>query len=529
MPIYNGYDQKEGSDVGDGPFQNSGITMMTEYDNTPVRKNSQNRLVEGLELESKLKHLNRLRLRQELDKEQKQLHPLPNIDDADNLINEEQRFRKPTLSEYELGNIPRLVHRNLPYHQSKQKIAVTNKTIFGSLKLQYILSHDWYHVILRFPTHFSLFCLLSVWTLAILIFAAIYKHIDEQKPDEECGLGTAGKPINFPAAFAFSLETCTTVGYGLPNSTNGYFEPQCNQLQAAIYFQMLWSMLFNAFLFAFIFARLARCEQRGAQVMFSDKAIIEIRDDKWFLHIRVYDMDAAQPVVQAHVRMYCVSWRDYERQTRELIQPHLLHEMRIIHPDDELGASMFTSIPANVTHCIDKFSPLTPPKLRKKVNSLDGNGLVLREVDSEVGHRDSIPCPVCGETFSSFELLERHIAYSKLIENAEDNFPIFGSHSDTSLLWPKHIKPFQLKELDIREQLMDKEIMCVLEGIEPMVSGSFQALQSYKLEDIVFGGRFSPCMSQQNGRIFVDIDKFHEIIPPDESSQHIYDRWNKGQ
>lgn len=61
-----------------------------------------------------------------------------------------------------------------------------------------------------------------------------------------------------------------------------------------------------------------------------------------------------------------------------------------------------------------------------------------------------------------------------------------------------------------------------------MVSGTFQALQSYKLNDIVFGGRFAPCMSQANGKIYVDVDRFHIIVPPNESSTHLYSRYNGG-
>lgn len=439
----------------------------------------------------------------------------------------QRRRRAPTLPEHVLKNIPRLVHRNLPLHQSKQQIAVTNKTVFRSLKLQYILSHDWFHVILRLPTAVSVFWLLAIWTFVILIFAAVYRNIDTRDPEASCGLGKAGEPILFSAAFAFSLETCTTVGYGLPNSVNSFFEASCSGLQTAIYFQMVWSMIFNAFLFAFLFARLARCESRGAQVMFANKAIVENRDGKWFIHVRVYDMDSSQPVVEATVRMYCVSWRDYKKQhTRHMTQPHLLHEMRILNPDDNLGAQMFTSIPANVTHQIDCFSPLAPPKLRRNAGQQaiygNGRGLNLREVDQDVGGR-GCPCPVCGQTFASQDLLQKHIKYQSLVEALNGKIPIEGSHRDTSLTTQASKKPTVVTETQLRNHLQDKEIMVVVEGIEPMVSGTFQALQSYKLEDITFGGRYAPCMSQKGGKIFVDIDNFHTILAPSESSIRNYE------
>lgn len=462
-----------------------------------------------------------------------------------------QRKRRNTFSDDEIHNIPRLVHRNLPFKQSRQEIAVVNKTNFKSLKVQRILSQDWYHVFLRQPTWKSLCMLLSTWTFFIVMWALVYQKLDRDNPAVACGLGPVGEPIGFTPAFAFSLETCTTVGYGLPNGTNGFFESDCLGLQIAIYFQMTWSMLFNAFLFAFLFARLARCESRGAQVLFSNKAIMEYRDGKWLLHVRVYDFDSSQPVVEAHVKMYCVSWRDYERQTRDLVQPHLLHLMRILQPDDQLGAPLFTSIPANVTHQIDAYSPLAPLRVRKRLKYLEHGGLPLREADTVCGNRDGVLCPVCGETYTTMDALKRHVEYQRLVEK-KDEYPEQGSHLDPRLITPNLFKPLMLTEEQIREQLRDKEIVVVVEGIErkylflyliisnrkmnpklthvyaAMVSGTFQALQSYKLSDIVFGGRFAPCMSQGGGKIFVDVDKFHNVLPPNDVSMHRYSKYNGG-
>lgn len=217
--------------------------------------------------------------------------------------------------------------------------------------------------------------------------------MDSLNPMVECGLGSAGNPIAFGPAFAFSLETCTTVGYGLPNGTNSFFEPECGHLQVFIYFQMVFSMLFNAFLFAFLFARLARCEQRGTQILFCNKAIIEKRNGKWLMHVRVYDYASSLPIVEAHARMYCVSWRDYEKQTRDLVQPHLLHQMRILQPDDDLGSSLFTSIPGNLTHQIDVFSPLLPKLHKKASKRMDSGGLVLRQIDQYI-NGTGFMCPV---------------------------------------------------------------------------------------------------------------------------------------
>lgn len=79
-----------------------------------------------------------------------------------------------------------------------------------------LLLLDWFHVFLRLPTYVSVTLLLSIWTLFILIFAKIYVGIDTSNNALDCGLGDPGTPIAWGTAFAFSLETCTTVGCKQP-------------------------------------------------------------------------------------------------------------------------------------------------------------------------------------------------------------------------------------------------------------------------------------------------------------------------
>ena len=170
--------------------------------------------------------------------------------------------------------IPRFIRRNRPFHQSANEVAILHN---HGPKIWWLRRHDWFHALARLPTWKSGVLLLGIWTLMIILFAGIYMGFDRRNPELNCGLGIENEPIEFGAAFAFSLETCTTVGYGLPSGTNAFFE-SCQGIQTAIYFQMVWSMMFNAFLFAFFFTSLGRCDARGAQVLFSDKAVMSIID-----------------------------------------------------------------------------------------------------------------------------------------------------------------------------------------------------------------------------------------------------------
>mmetsp|Transcript_20140 Transcript_20140/g.48102 ORF Transcript_20140/g.48102 Transcript_20140/m.48102 type:complete len:462 (+) Transcript_20140:43-1428(+) len=393
-------------------------------------------------------------------------------------------------------SIPRLVRRNLTFNQSKNVVRVSHNK---GIQIFELLRHDWFHVFLRQNTFLSTVFLISVWTTMILVFAGLYVAFDNRDAEKNCGLGQAGDPIHFGAAFAFSLETSTTVGYGLPNSGNAYFEAGCGGLQTLIYFQMVWSMMFNAFLFAFFYNRLGRCEARGAQVVLSNKAIVHSERGQIRFQIRIFDVDARYPVVEAHVRLYAVS--------RTKPVPRLL---RTIQPDDELGGVLFLSLPCVVTHHIDVYSMLHPP-VEEPINSL---GLGLRQVDGATGGRDEFICPVCGESYGTHERWVRHVRYQKVIE-ANDEYPVENTHlslKEEDLIPPLYPTP-SLKEL--REHFKEEiaEIICVVEGIDPLMSGTFQALQSYQFEDIVWNEKasFAPCLHIAKKDFTVDLDRFHEI------------------
>jgi hypothetical protein len=420
----------------------------------------------------------------------------------------------------------------------------------------------------------------TIWTMFLLFFAGIYVWVDNADPQVDCGLGKSGHPIRFHGAFAFSLETTTTVGYGIPNSGNAFFE-NCPELQAAIYFQMLCSMFFNAFLLSFVFARLARSEARAAQVLFSNKAIInrEVLENgitRYMLSTRIYDADSRYPIVEAHVRLYAVKHMSMHAD-KDARFPIKMEAMRIAKPNDDYGALLYTSIPITCKHHIDIYSPILPPGLRNlgpengrvMQNSgfvMDRCGLDLRESDSYVGSRDSLRCVICGETYPTVANLIQHIQFNQLVEKHSGGIPIMGSHQelDVKSIFKDQTQPALGNDnnnvtqslttdskIDIdkptppwydeyKRYLVDSniEILCIMEAIDPITSGTFQAIQSYTAEDIEFDREFAPCVLtddveevgwQKNlvlkcirrafvgrtavGRsIKIDLDTFHETV-----------------
>jgi len=169
----------------------------------------------------------------------------------------------------------RLILRNLPFHQSRNVVSIRHSGK-DALQMASLLKEDWLHVMLRLPTAVTMFGLLTIWAASIFVFAAIYQAVDNAYEFTDCGLSSSFGKLSFGGFFAFSLQTCTTVGYGLPGSTQAFFE-SCPLIQVVIFCQMTYSMLFHAFAVALLFVRYARSESRGNQVIMSQTCCIRIR------------------------------------------------------------------------------------------------------------------------------------------------------------------------------------------------------------------------------------------------------------
>ena len=188
-------------------------------------------------------------------------------------------------------DLPRMVHRNLPFYQSRNRVKVKNSAYKLLWRLMIL---DWFHTLLRLPAYLSISFLLFLWVLLVAFYAFIYWYLDNiQYGHIDCGLGpTPQAPIAFMGAFAFSLETCTTVGYGLPGASDAFFEEGCELLVITIFAQMMWSMMFNAFLFSFFFSLMSKSEFRSSQIIFTNKLLINVSvcGQKAYARLQCYDI-----------------------------------------------------------------------------------------------------------------------------------------------------------------------------------------------------------------------------------------------
>jgi len=89
--------------------------------------------------------------------------------------------------------------------------------------------------------------------------------------------------------------------------------------------------------------------------------------------VQICDLDRARPLVESHVRIYCVNHRKMKMNNIKLPssksikeESEIMEPCRLSSPDDELGGVTFLSLPTKVHHTIDKFSPLNENQVSER-------------------------------------------------------------------------------------------------------------------------------------------------------------------
>ncbi|KAM4635344.1 ATP-sensitive inward rectifier potassium channel 12 [Polymixia lowei] len=151
----------------------------------------------------------------------------------------------------------------------------------------------------------------------------------------------------FVAAFLFSVETQTTIGYGARCVTE-----ECPAAVFMVVFQSIVGCIIDAFMIGAIMAKMARPKKRAETLLFSHNAVIAMRDGKLCLMFRVGNLRKSH-IVEAHVRA-------------QLVKPRITEEGEYI-PLDQIDMNvgydkgidrLFLVAPITIIHEIDEESPL---------------------------------------------------------------------------------------------------------------------------------------------------------------------------
>ncbi|XP_019752996.1 inward rectifier potassium channel 2-like [Hippocampus comes] len=101
---------------------------------------------------------------------------------------------------------------------------------------------------------------------------------------------------SFTAAFLFSVETQTTIGYGYR-----YVTEDCPVAVFMVVFQSIVGCIIDAFIIGAVMAKMAKPKKRNETLVFSHYATVAMRDGKLCLMWRVGNLRKSH-LVEAHVR-----------------------------------------------------------------------------------------------------------------------------------------------------------------------------------------------------------------------------------
>ncbi|XP_032896746.1 ATP-sensitive inward rectifier potassium channel 12 [Amblyraja radiata] len=195
---------------------------------------------------------------------------------------------------------------------------------------------------------FSLAFLTSWLTFGLAFWLIALIHGDLVSPVGDEGPMPCVSQVNgFVAAFLFSIETQTTIGYGFRCVTE-----ECPLAIFLVVFQSIVGCIIDSFMIGAIMAKMARPKKRAQTLLFSHNAVIAMRDGKLSLMWRVGNLRKSH-IVEAHVRA-------------QLIKPRITEEGEYI-PLDQIDIDVgfdkgydriFLVSPITILHEIDEGSPL---------------------------------------------------------------------------------------------------------------------------------------------------------------------------
>ncbi|XP_048008631.1 G protein-activated inward rectifier potassium channel 4 isoform X1 [Megalobrama amblycephala] len=311
----------------------------------------------------------------------------------------------------------------------------------GNVRETYRYLTDIFTTLVDLKWRFNLLVFTLVYTTTWVFFGLIWWLIayirgDLDHTDDAKWTPCVNNLNGFVSAFLFSIETETTIGYGYRVITD-----KCPEGIILLLVQAILGSIVNAFMVGCMFVKISQPKKRAETLMFSNTAVISVRDSKLCLMFRVGDLRNSH-IVEASIRA----------------------------------------------------------KLIRSKQTKEGEFIPLNQTDINVG-------------FDTGD--DRLFLVSPLIICHEIN--------KNSPFWD--ISQEQLA----REEF---EIVVILEGMVEATGMTCQARSSYLNSEVLWGERFTPVLSLEEGFYEVDYDTFHHTYPsptPSCSARELAELAKKGE
>ncbi|XP_078386943.1 G protein-activated inward rectifier potassium channel 4 [Cetorhinus maximus] len=182
----------------------------------------------------------------------------------------------------------------------------------GNVQETYRYFSDLFTTLVDLKWRFNLLIFTLVFTVTWLFFGLIWWLIAYIRGD----LDHLGDPTwtpcvdnlnGFVSAFLFSIETETTIGYG-----HRVITEKCPEGIILLLVQAILGSIVNALMVGCMFVKISQPKNRAETLMFSNRAVISLRDEKMCLMFRVGDLRNSH-IVEASIRAKLIK----SRQTKE--------------------------------------------------------------------------------------------------------------------------------------------------------------------------------------------------------------------
>lgn len=278
--------------------------------------------------------------------------------DSDNALSLRNFSRRLSLNEFSIAgslsySCKDKKSRIIPRHQRKRMILkngtvnVCNRNV-AKRRQRYL--QDLFITLVDIQWRWNLLVFAMGFILTWLGFGAIWWLINFSHGDFEHLGDEEWEPCvhnikSFTSAFLFSLETQHTIGYGFR-----FINEECPEAVFTLCLQSITGVMIQCFIVGMVFSKFSRPKKRQQTLMFSQNAIICLRDGKFCLMFRVGDMRKST-VIGAQISLHLI-----KRKTtvEKEVMPYYHHQLDIRHDSDGL----FLLWPTVVIHEINKTSPL---------------------------------------------------------------------------------------------------------------------------------------------------------------------------
>ncbi|XP_039191345.1 G protein-activated inward rectifier potassium channel 1 [Crotalus tigris] len=210
---------------------------------------------------------------------------------------------------------------------------------------------DLFTTLVDLKWRWNLFIFILTYTVAWLFMASMWWVIayirgDLNKAHDEKYTPCVANVYNFPSAFLFFIETEATIGYGYR-----YITDKCPEGIILFLFQSILGSIVDAFLIGCMFIKMSQPKKRAETLMFSEHAVISMRDGKLTLMFRVGNLRNSH-MVSAQIRCKLLK----SRQTPE--GEFLPLDQLELDVGFSTGADqLFLVSPLTICHMIDSKSP----------------------------------------------------------------------------------------------------------------------------------------------------------------------------